>query len=58
MLDKIRKFLHDFLGWGYFASYDVPSDTFQPTATYRFCRTKIAQDSTGAWFHLSRFKRK
>ena len=49
---RIKKFFHDFLGWG-FPEKRVGGDTFQPTYSCEFCDKELAQDSTGAWFHLS-----
>jgi len=52
MIIKIKKFLHDYLGWG-FPNKSMCGDGFQPTYSCRFCDEEIAQDSTGAWFHLT-----
>ena len=50
-MGKIRKFLHDKLGWGYPVAR--LSYGFQPTFSCRFCEDEITKDSTGAWFHLT-----
>lgn len=50
--NKIRKWLHDKLGWGYPVKL-VGGDSFQQNYSCLFCNYNITQDSTGAWFHLS-----
>lgn len=50
-MDKIRKFLHDKLKWGY-PAYKTASDSFQPIYVCKFCGKDLAQDSQGNWFHL------
>ena len=49
----MKKLLHNLLGWGFFDGWADTSDKWQPTAKCRFCEYELAQDSTGAWFHLS-----
>ena len=51
-MNKIKKFLHDKLGWG-FPNKMVGGDSFQQNYSCRFCKGEITKDSTGAWFHLS-----
>lgn len=51
MKEKIFKFLHDLLGWG-FPKKLIGEDAFQPTYSCKYCEKTLAQDSTGAWFHL------
>lgn len=53
MFEKVKKFAHDKLGWG-FPTQMEEEDSFQPTYHCRYCNHALAQDSTGAWFHLSR----
>lgn len=53
LTERIKKFLHDKLGWGYVCLGKCGGDNFQPTYKCRFCDKDLAQDSTGAWFHLS-----
>lgn len=50
-MNKIRKWLHNFLGWGYPVKR-IGGDSFQPTFSCRFCDKEICQDSQGNWFHL------
>ncbi len=53
----VQKKIHDILHWGYPKSvnYTVAYvDNFQPTRECEYCNYALAQDSTGAWFHLSR----
>jgi len=58
-MNTIRKWLHKRLGWGFPAKgwrgqlVLVGGDSFQPTYLCRFCDKELAQDSTGAYFHLS-----
>ena len=52
MFEKIKKFIHDKLGWG-FPNKRVGGDGFQQNYSCRFCDKEITQDSTGAWFHLT-----
>lgn len=52
LLIKAQKKLHDWLGWGFPASIDHQDD-FQPTYHCKYCNQSLAQDSTGAYFHLS-----
>lgn len=54
ILNKIQKLTHDILHWGYPDGYQAGGDSFQPTQFCRFCDHEVAQDSTGAWFHLSK----
>lgn len=51
-MNKIKKFLHDKLDWG-FPALKVSGDPFQPTYACRFCSDRLAQDSQGNWFHLN-----
>lgn len=53
MKNKIKKLLHDNVGWA-FPKTLIELDEFQPVFSCYFCEQIIAQDSTGAWFHLSR----
>lgn len=46
-----RKKLHDLLGWGYPLEL-IRGDSFQSVYSCRFCDKELAQDSTGAYFHL------
>ena len=50
-MEKIRKFLHDYLGWGYPLNR-IGGDEFQPTYSCRYCKDEICQDSQLNWFHL------
>lgn len=43
--------LHNKLGWGY-PSKQVGGDGFQPTYSCKYCKSELAQDSSGAYFHL------
>ena len=52
IIQKIQKFLHDKLGWG-FPNKSISGDGYQPTYSCRFCDEEIAKDSQGNWFHLS-----
>lgn len=49
----IKKLLHDILGWGY-PNGVSETDPFQQTYNCLFCNGELAQDSTGAWFHLTK----
>ena len=51
-MKKIKQFFHNKLGWGYPVKL-VGGDGFQPTFSCEFCSGELAQDSTGAWFHLT-----
>ena len=51
-IENIRRKLHDILRWGY-PTERAGGDTFQPTYGCKFCDGELAQDSTGAWFHLT-----
>lgn len=52
----IKRWLHDVLQWG-FPKKISGGDSFQPTYTCEFCDYKLAQDSTGAYFHLSQLSK-
>lgn len=52
-MNKIKKFLHDVLRWGFPNGIrDKDQYGFQDTYNCKFCNGPLAQDSTGAWFHL------
>lgn len=52
-MERIKKWFHDKLHWGYPRGFQTGGDSFQPTYTCRFCKGNLAQDSQGNWFHLS-----
>ena len=52
ILKRIKKFIHDLLGWG-FPLERSGGDSFQSNYSCQFCELNITKDSTGAWFHLS-----
>ena len=53
-MDKIKKFFHDFLGWGFPDGLKEKDEYgFQDTYKCKYCKGDITIDSTGAWFHLS-----
>ena len=54
-MDKIRKWLHDKLKWGY-PAYRIGGTKFQTLYACRFCNKDLTQDSQGNWFHLSDYK--
>jgi hypothetical protein len=51
-MNKIKKFFHNLLGWGYPLAV-LERDSFQPSYACRFCDGKLAQDSNGDYFHLT-----
>lgn len=55
-MKKIKKFVHDFLGWG-FPVKALPKndghDGFQMNYSCQFCSDEITQDSQLNWFHLT-----
>lgn len=53
MFEKLKKFAHDALGWGYPTQMEE-EDSFQPSYRCRYCDHVVLQDSTGAWFHIGR----
>ncbi len=52
MKERIKEKIHGVLGWGYPIGQQEDDD-FQPTFACKFCDYRLAQDSTGAYFHLS-----
>lgn len=51
-MERIKKFLHDKLFWG-FPDKVKSKDSFQSTYSCRFCKNDLAQDSAFNWFHLT-----
>lgn len=52
--EKIQKFMHDILGWGYSAGLKEKDEYgFQNTYKCKYCDGSLTYDSTGALFHLS-----
>lgn len=56
-MEKIKKWLHDKLGWGFRGKYINTShdDIVGLYMIYkcRFCDKALEKDSQGNWFHLS-----
>lgn len=52
-MSKFKKWLHDKLGYGYPIENNGSGDSFQPNYGCEYCEFNLAQDSTGAYFHLS-----
>lgn len=50
MRTRIKKWLHDKLGWG-FSGGVSGGDSFQPTYHCRFCSRTLLRDSNGDLFH-------
>lgn len=48
----IKQFLHDHLDYGY-PTEMTEKDSFQPVYGCELCDGRLAQDSTGAYFHLA-----
>lgn len=53
-MDIIKRFLCKYLDWGFPTGKMKSYDAFQSTYECRFCDRPITQDSTGAWFHLTK----
>lgn len=51
-MKTIKKWIHDKLKWG-FPKERTGGDGFQTTYSCEYCHSDLAQDSTGAWFHLT-----
>ncbi len=49
----IKRFLHNVLGWG-FPVKKIGPGGFQQNYSCQFCDREITQDSTRAWFHLTK----
>lgn len=52
MINKIQKWLHDKLGWGYPTGI-LERNPIQDVSGCRFCQGRLTQDSQGNWFHLT-----
>ncbi len=52
-LSKAQEKLHDLLDWAYRDKL-IGGDSFQPVWSCKFCTGRLAQDSSGAWFHLTK----
>ena len=50
-MNKIKKFTHDFLDWGFPKKF-ISGDGFQQNYSCHFCDGEITRDSQGNWFHL------
>lgn len=50
-MNKIKKFLHNFLFWG-FPDKFIDGDSFQQNYSCQFCDLDVTKDSQGNWFHL------
>ena len=56
ILNKIKMFLHDKLGWGFPLS-KINNGKIQSRYHCQFCLREITKDSQGNWFHLSSNKK-
>jgi hypothetical protein len=50
--EKLAKFAHDKLGWGYPTKGIEGFDGASFEAHCRFCGQKLLMDSNGDWFHV------
>ena len=57
MFERIKKFLHDKLDWG-FPNESRGFDGCSFTSTCRLCGGRLLQDSQGNWFHATWEKKK
>ena len=57
-LERLKRWTHDKLDWGYPEGQPIERDSFQNVFQCRFCRCRLAKDSQGNWFHLTKARRK
>ncbi len=56
-MNRIRRWLHDKLGWGYPDYLSDAGSYVMPTYECRYCDYAVTMDSQGNWFHLPRRSR-